>query len=322
MNVLVTGGAGYIGSHVVRALLDGHHQVAVVDDLSSGNRFAVPDKVAFYEGDFADVAFLNRIIVHNQIKAVIHLAGLVQVGESMRQPELYYTANVAKTMVLLDTIVKHNIRQFVFSSSAAVYKAPEDNRTLDERSPCVPSSPYGQSKRAVELLLDEYYVQYGLKSTCLRYFNAAGADYENRIGESREVETHLIPLAIDAAVKGWRLQVFGNNWMTKDGSCVRDYVHVRDIARAHVMAINNSCVVPLLNLGTGQGVSVFEVLEAVGRATKKPVAYEVVPPREGDVGYLVANPRLALKEIAWEPEFPNIQTMVAHAYLWYVNRPL
>ena len=313
MKVLVVGGAGYIGSHVLLALIVAGHTPVVLDDFSTGNSSAVPPGVLVFHSDYADCSLLRYIFTQHTIDGVIHLAGRVQVGESAEKPELYYTENVAKTLVLLDAMVQYGVSKLVFSSSAAVYRGGSAF-PLPEGADKIPASPYGMSKLAVEALLHLYRSK-GLSSTSLRYFNAAGADWECRTGENRAVETHLVPLAIRTAKAGTSLKVFGNDWPTSDGTCIRDYVHVCDLARAHVLALERGCPVPALNLGTGTGTSVLELIAAVSQHVA-PVTYEVTERRPGDVAYLVADPGQAYTVLGWRPEHRSIDAMVLSAAQW------
>lgn len=319
--VLVVGGAGYIGSHMVRRLKDQGRALLVLDDLSSGFSDAVSG-AELIVGDVADAALLDSIFTTHPIDAVMHFASFIQVGESVVKPAKYYENNVAKTLVLLAAMVRHNVRCFIFSSTAAIFGNPI-SPAIDEKHPQSPINPYGRSKWMIEQLLQDYELAYGLRSVCLRYFNAAGAQPDASLGERHEPETHLIPLAIKAALgQGGALKVFGSDYPTPDGTCVRDYVHVCDLASAHLLALEhlraggNSL---RLNLGSESGYSVKQVLASVGEVVGKAVPHDVVGRRAGDPAVLVANSALARSTLGWRPQYPALGDIVAHAVAWHAT---
>ncbi len=323
MNILVVGGAGYIGSHMVKHLLkDGHH-VIVVDNLSTGYKDAVLTK-AFFEVDISDQKNLSKIFEANSIDAVFHFASFIQVGESVTDPAKYYRNNVAATLSLLEVMVKFKVMHFVFSSTAAVFGNPTYS-PIDEKHPKEPINPYGQSKLMVEKILEDFDRAYGLKSVSLRYFNAAGADPEGELGERHIPETHLIPLVLQAA-SGRRdsISVFGQDYDTPDGTCVRDYIHINDLADAHVKAIDylkkgNPCAA--FNLGNGKGFSVKEIIDAAVKVTGKKIPVEYVERRAGDPATLVADASLAQKVLGWIPQYQNVEDIISHAWAWEEKYP-
>ena len=323
MNILVVGGAGYIGSHMVKRLLaDGHH-VIVVDNLSTGYQDAVLSKT-FYQVDIANHFGINQVFKDHIIDAVFHFASYIQVGESVTAPAKYYENNVSATLTLLQAMVEANVKKFVFSSTAAVFGNPEYS-PIDEKHPKRPINPYGHSKLMVEQILQDFDHAYGLRSVSLRYFNAAGADPEGVLGERHEPETHLIPLVLQAA-SGRRkaISVFGQDYDTPDGTCVRDYIHINDLASAHVKAIehlNAGNPSGAFNLGNGKGFSVKEIIEAAEKVTGKtiPVSYE--GRRAGDPPTLVADATLANQVLGWSPHYTDIAEIIEHAWNWEQKYP-
>lgn len=318
MNILVVGGAGYIGSHMVKMLLEQGHSVITYDNLSTGFRDAVLGG-EFVEGDLADTVRLDATFRRFQPDAVMHFASHIQVGESVEHPARYYANNVVNTLNLLDAMVRHGVTYFVFSSTAAIFGEPE-YLPISPFHPKAPLNPYGRSKWMIEMVLEDYERAYGLKSVCLRYFNAAGADPSGALGERHEPETHLIPLVLQA-LSGKRdsISVFGRDYDTPDGTCIRDYIHVNDLCAAHSMALErlmetgaSSCY----NLGNGQGFSVQEVIDAAERVTGRRVKVVDRPRRSGDPARLVADPRLAQKELGWQPAYPDLETIILHAWVW------
>lgn len=319
---LVTGGAGYVGSHVVLALLDDGHDVVVFDSLRTGHRSALPEAATFIHGDLADLDCLNRVLADGPWDGVLHFAALSLVGESMQDPMLYMSANAGIGFGLIDACVRHDIKRFVFSSTAALFGSAGDE-PISEDTPVDPGSPYGESKYMVERAL--YWADriHGLKSACLRYFNAAGADPAGRAGEDHRPETHLIPLVIDAALKRrGALTLFGQDYPTPDGTCIRDYVHVTDLARAHL------AVLPLLNeksvtfnVGTGRGNSNREIIESVARVTGLEVPWQAGDRRPGDPPCLVASPKRLMAATGWAPEFTDIDRIVETAFAWRKDHP-
>ncbi|MFL5295771.1 MAG: UDP-glucose 4-epimerase GalE [Phenylobacterium sp.] len=319
--VLVTGGAGYIGAHTAKALYERGFLPVVFDNLSTGFREAVRWGPLVH-GDIRDRAALTEAIEAHGVKSVIHFAGLIEVGRSVARPDLFWEVNVAGTARLLSVMRERRLERLVFSSSAAVYG--EGGRgalqTLSEDAEKAPASPYGDTKLAAEWMIRAQCRAYGLSAVALRYFNAAGADPSGSIGEAHEPETHLIPLAIAAALgDGAPLTVFGREFDTPDGTCLRDYIHVSDLATAHVAALE----VPLtagafepVNVGCGQGRSVLEVIEAVGRAAGRPVPHSIGAPRAGDPASLVADPSRARELLGWAPERSSLDAIVADAMRW------
>ena len=322
MRFLVTGGAGYVGSHMVLALLDAGHEVTVLDSLRTGHRAAVPEAARFIEGDIADIPLLDKVLSDGTWDCVFHFAALSLVGESMQKPMMYMLANGALGFGLIDACIRNGIRKFVFSSTAALFGSA-GNALIDEDTPVDPGSAYGESKYVVERAL--YWADriHGFRSACLRYFNAAGSDPQGRAGEDHTPETHLMPLVIDAAL-GRRdgLTLFGQDYPTPDGSCVRDYIHVSDLAQAHL------AVLPLLdeksvtfNVGTGRGNSNLEVIKAVEKVSGLTVPWKPGPRRAGDPAMLVASPARIMSETGWKPQFTNIEDTVATALAWRKAHP-
>ena len=317
MKVLVVGGAGYIGSHMTLLLRSSGHEAVVLDNLSSGSKQAVLGATLIV-GSIGDPQLLDRTFGQHRFDCVMHFASLIQVGESVLKPALYYRNNLCNTIELLDAMVRHDVKWFVFSSTAAIFGQPE-RVPLDEGSPKQPINPYGRSKWMVEQVLQDYDRAYGLKSACLRYFNAAGADSEGRIGENHEPESHLIPLALRAAAGRQSLSVYGRDYDTPDGTCIRDYIHVEDLCSAHLLAydaIRNRNASVAYNLGNGSGYSVQEVIDAVRRVTGRRVPIVDAPRRAGDPPRLIADSNLARSELGWKPRYPDIDTIVKHAWAW------
>ena len=317
-SILVVGGAGYIGSHMVKQLRLAGFAVAVADDLSSGHREAVGD-AALFVGDIGDADFVDRVLRETKPAAVMHFASFIQVGESVADPAKYYRNNVTATQVLLDGMRAHGIGRFIFSSTAAIFGDPQ-YVPIDESHPKLPINPYGRSKWFVEQLLEDYDRAYGLKSICLRYFNAAGADPDGKLGECHEPETHLIPLILQVASgRRTHINVFGEDYPTADGTCVRDYVHVADLCDAHLLALRlllDGAGSARYNLGNGNGYSVREVIEAARQVTGHPIPVRVSPRREGDPPVLVADASAARETLGWQPHYASLDTIVAHAWTW------
>jgi UDP-glucose 4-epimerase len=318
MKVLVVGGAGYIGSHMALMLSRQGAQVIVLDDLSSGHADAVCSG-RLVQGSIEDTGLLDRLFSDEDFDGVMHFASYIQVGESVQHPAKYYRNNVTHTINLLDAMVRHRVKNFIFSSTAAIFGQPE-YVPIDEAHAKQPINPYGRSKWMVELVLQDYDSAYGLKSVCLRYFNAAGADPEARIGETHEPETHLIPLLLQVA-SGRRAsaQIFGDDYETADGTCIRDYIHVLDLAAVHSLALAhlmNGGPSAAYNLGNGNGFSVRQVIETVRQVTMKPVPVIHAARRAGDPARLVADSSLARKDLGWTPLYPDLSTIVSHAWNW------
>ena len=318
--VLVTGGAGYIGSHAVLALRDAGWHTVVIDDLSNGTREVVPDGVPFYRGNIADHALIDRIFAEQAIGAIMHFAGSIVVPESVEQPLKYYANNTLASHALISAAVKATIPHILFSSTAAVYGAPE-RVPIDEGDATRPINPYGASKLMTERMLEDASAAHGFNYGALRYFNVAGADPDGRAGQIGRGSTHLIKIAVEAAVgKRAHVAVFGSDYPTPDGTCIRDYVHVSDLAAAHVAALERLIARPrenlVLNCGYGRGLSVLEVLDAVDRASGSPVPREIGPRRIGDPPQLVAGNRRLLDTLDWRPAYADIDTIVSHALAW------
>jgi UDP-glucose-4-epimerase GalE len=319
--VLVTGGAGYIGSHAVRELREAGHQVAVLDDLSHGHRQAVPADVPLVDGDLADAEALRRALEGTD--AVIHFAGLLSVAESVGDPASYYRTNVVKGLALLDGMTAAGVRRMVFSSTCAVYGLPV-RVPIDEDHPQDPINPYGATKRAFERALIDYARAGRLRAVALRYFNAAGCHPDGSLGEDHDPEVHLVPLAVDAALgRGRGLVIHGDDYDTPDGTCIRDYIHVQDLARAHVTALALAGGEPFqaFNLGTGQGRSVREVVTAVERVTGRPVPVTIGPRRAGDPPLLVAAPERIRRATGFAPTWHDLGALVETVVRWRRDHP-
>ena len=323
--VLVTGGAGYIGSHAVLALKDAGWSVAVIDDLSNGTREVVPDGVPFFASSVADRELVGRILAEQQIGAIMHFAGSIVVPESVEKPLDYYSNNTLASHALLTSAVAAGVKHFVFSSTAAVYGAPE-RVPIEEGDPKQPVNPYGASKLMTERMLADASAAYPFNYGALRYFNVAGADPQGRAGQIGKGSTHLIKVAVEAAAgKRDHVDVFGTDYPTSDGTCVRDYIHVSDLAAAHVAALERLALRPgedfVLNCGYGTGLSVLEVLDAVDRANGAPLRRQIGPRRAGDPPQLVAANRALLETLDWRPAYADIDTIVAHALAWERTLP-
>src|SRR3954463_10639252 len=319
-NVLVTGGAGYVGSHAVLALKDAGWSVAVIDDLSNGSREGVPEGVAFHEGDIADRALVERVLREEGIGAIMHFAGSIVVPESVEKPLDYYRNNTVGTLALISAAVAADVRHVLFSSTAAVYGAPE-RVPISEDDPKQPINPYGASKLMTERMLADASYAHPLNYGALRYFNVAGADPQGRSGQIGKGSTHLIKVAVEAAVgKRDHVDVFGTDYATPDGTCIRDYIHVSDLAAAHVAAIERLIAQPqdnlVMNCGYGKGLSVLEVLDAVDRHTNRPVKRVMEGRRTGDPPELVADNRGLLQTLDWRPAYANIDRIVGDALAW------
>jgi UDP-glucose 4-epimerase len=320
MAVLVTGGAGYIGSHVVWALLEEGEHVVVLDRLSTGFRWAVAPAARLYEGDIADVSLLNEIFDRHLIDAIIHFAGSVVVPESVTAPLAYYENNTLKSHALIAKAVEARIKYFVFSSTAAVYGNQNSHTAIDESAPLRPESPYGTSKMMTEMMLRDAAAAHPMVYTALRYFNVAGADPKGRTGQSTTGATHLIKVACEAALgKRKGLAIYGSDYLTRDGTCVRDYIHVSDLAAAHVKALGRmrrggSSLVA--NCGYGSGYSVREVLACVKKHARHDFDVELGNRRPGDAEFVVADPSLAKKELHWVPRYDDLDRIIETALSW------
>jgi UDP-glucose 4-epimerase len=318
--VLVTGGAGYIGSHAVLALRDAGWPVAVIDNLVTGFRFAVPEEVPFYEGDIADVALLKRIFAEHGTRAVMHFAGSIVVPESVGNPLKYYHNNTAKSRALIEAAVTAGVPHFIFSSTAATYGIPELSPVAED-APQQPINPYGWSKLMTERMLADTAVAHPLNYCALRYFNVAGADPQGRSGQSTAGATHLIKVAVEAALgKRDSVAVFGTDYDTPDGTGVRDYIHVSDLAAAHVLALEALIAEPVrsltMNCGYGRGFSVVEVLDAVDRVTNLRVERRLEGRRAGDPPSLVSDNARIKSSLPWVPQYADLDTIVRHALQW------
>lgn len=321
LRVLVVGGAGYIGSHMVKRLGQLGCRVTTLDDLSSGHNDAVLSG-DFVQGSAADEGLLNRLLGRG-FDAVMHFASFIQVGESVRQPARYYINNVVNTLTLLEAMRSHGVLNFIFSSTAATFGEPKYT-PIDERHPQRPINPYGRTKLIVEQVLADYDAAYGLKSVCLRYFNAAGADPEGVLGERHEPETHLIPLVLQAASRRRpHISVFGRDYDTPDGTCIRDYVHVADLCDAHWLALQALMTgrpSQRFNLGNGNGFSVKEVIDTAELVTGRKIPVVDAPRREGDPARLVADSTLARMQLGWTPRYAELATIIEHAWRWEMRK--
>ena len=318
--VLVSGGAGYIGSHAVLALQDAGWEPVVIDNLVTGFRWAVPDSVTFFEGDIDDSDLVATIIKDCNIGAVLHFAGSVVVPESVENPLKYYHNNTVKSRVLIDSVVTAGVRHFIFSSTAATYGIP-DQSPVREDMPTVPINPYGTSKLMTEYMLRDVAAAHDINYCALRYFNVAGADPAGRSGQSTAGATHLIKVAVEAALgKRSSVAVFGTDYDTDDGTGVRDYIHVSDLAAAHVAALNTLIADPekshTLNCGYGNGYSVLQVLDAVDRATNQKIVRDMQGRRAGDPDALISDNRAILEQLDWNPQYANLDLIVQHALAW------
>lgn len=322
MAILITGGAGYIGSVTAAALLERHEKIVIVDNLSRGHRTAVPVGARFYCGDIGDGNFIAMLCNRYRFDAVMHFSAFAYVGESVAEPAKYYVNNVAETIHLLEKLLEAGIRHFVFSSTCATYGEPE-YLPIDEKHPQRPTNPYGQSKLMIEQVLSDLSAAGLLKYVALRYFNACGATRSH--GEFHLPETHLIPIVLEAAEgKRSAVPVYGNDYDTPDGTAIRDYIHVSDLARAHIAALDyllSGGTSEAVNLGNGAGYSVLEVIESARRVTGRPIAVDFMPRRPGDPSRLIADARKAERLLDWRPGINSLDEMIASAYEWRQNNP-
>jgi UDP-glucose 4-epimerase len=331
MRVLVTGGAGYIGSVVAGDLLQAGHQVVVFDNLSRGHRRAVPKKAELVVGDLADRAAVDDLFRSGAIDAVMHFAALIEAGESMKAPETFFRNNTANALTLLETMFAAGIKRFVFSSTAALYGNPE-RTPIEEDDRIQPTNAYGESKLLVERMLAWFHQIHGLRYASLRYFNAAGASRPDQ-GEAHQPESHLIPRILDVALgRAQHVNIFGTDYPTADGTCVRDYIHVSDLARAHLLALQALEQAPenfspltfkplIYNLGNGQGFSVREVVEVARQVTGHPIPAIESTRRPGDPAVLIASSEKIRRELGWQPRFPDLKTIVESAWQWHRAHP-
>lgn len=324
MKVLVLGGAGYIGSHTVKALCEENIDVVVADNLVTGHIEAVDSRAKFYKGDIRDINFLDDLFSKEKIDAVIHFAAYSLVGESVTDPLKYYDNNLCGTKVLLESMVKNNVDKIVFSSTAATYGEPE-NIPILESDRTEPTNPYGETKLSMEKMFKWTANAHGLRFVSLRYFNACGADESGKIGEAHNPETHLIPIILQVP-NGQRefVSIFGNDYPTKDGTCIRDYIHVTDLAQAHILAVKylmNGGNSDIFNLGNGVGFSVREVIETARKVTGHPIPVKDVERRAGDPAQLIASSEKAKKVLGWKPEHDSLEEIIASAWNWHKNHP-
>lgn len=321
MIVLVTGGAGYIGSHFVKYLVQNDHRVIVIDNLSRGHIEAIDKNALFENVDLLDFQSVSRVLFKHKPEAVVHFAAFAYVGESVEKPDLYYHNNVIGSFNLIKACTDLNIKKFVFSSTCSIYGNPEDI-PISEDHISNPINPYANTKLIIEMMLKDFDTSYGMKSVALRYFNAAGADYSGEIGESHFPETHLLPLVIDAALgKREKVMIYGNDYDTPDGTCVRDYIHVNDLAAAHLQALNylnNGNESTIINLGTGKGNTVLEIIKKTENITGKKIKYEITGRRAGDPDVLVADNKKAKELLNWFPKY-TIDEIIDTAYKWASN---
>ncbi|SCZ08242.1 UDP-glucose 4-epimerase GalE [Alkaliphilus peptidifermentans] len=324
MAVLVCGGAGYIGSHCVYKLIDRNEEVIIVDNLQTGHLGAIHSNARFYQGDIRDKEFLQRVFNENEIDAVMHFAANSLVGVSMKEPLEYYNNNVYGTQILLETMKNHKVDKIVFSSTAAVYGEPV-NIPIIERDRTEPTNPYGETKLTVEKMLKWASQAYDMGYISLRYFNVAGAHQNAHIGEDHSPETHLIPLILSVALnKRPNIMVFGDDYDTPDGTCIRDYIHVMDLVEAHILALNKLRQVKertVYNLGNGEGFSVKEVIEAAREVTEHPIPIVIENRRLGDPSILIASSERAKEEIGWKPTYTKIEDIIESAWKWHKNNP-
>ena len=319
MSILVTGGAGYIGSHVVKDLSDNDFDVITVDNLKKGHKKAVLGGKLIV-GDITDSEFLKEVFSYNEIEAVVHLAADSLVGESMENPGKYYHNNFDNGIKLLDVMLEHGVKNIVFSSTAAVYGEPQQI-PIKEDHPIDPTNPYGESKYFFEKAMERYDKLFDLNYMSLRYFNAAGADLSGKIGEDHDPETHLIPLVLDTALgKRDKLYIFGNDYDTRDGTCVRDYIHVNDLAKAHTLALEaliQGKDSKIYNLGNGEGYTVREVIETARKVTNQEIPAENSSRREGDPAVLIASSAKIRQELNWQADYPELEKIIETAWNWH-----
>ncbi len=324
MAILVCGGAGYIGSHAVHALIEKGEQVVIVDNLQTGHRGALNPKAKFYEGDIRDAAVLDKIFTENKIEAVIHFAANSLVGESMEKPLLYFNNNVYGMQVLLEAMVRHGVDKIVFSSTAATYGEPKRVPIHEDDETC-PTNTYGETKLTMEKMMKWVSRANGVRYVSLRYFNAAGALPDGSIGEDHATETHLIPLILQVPTgRRDHITVFGDDYPTPDGTCLRDYIHVVDLADAHVLALEylrKGGASDIFNLGNGQGFSVKEMIAAAEKATGRSIKVEIGARRAGDPAQLIASSEKARSVLGWKPQFTDVEQVIGTAWRWHEHHP-
>ncbi|KAF0819033.1 UDP-glucose 4-epimerase [Bacillus sp. ZZV12-4809] len=324
MAILVTGGAGYIGSHAVLELLDRQEDVVVIDNMQTGHIQSIPKGARLYNGNLSDISFLDGVFQKENIEAVMHFAADSLVGISVQDPLQYYSNNVGGAMSLLQAMLKHKVDKIVFSSTAATFGEP-DNIPITEENIQSPTNPYGETKLVIEKMLKWYSQAYNLSYKILRYFNVAGADRKGRAGEDHDPETHLIPIILQVALgKREKVMIFGDDYPTKDGTCIRDYVHVNDLIQAHVLALEdlrNNGNSDSYNLGNGNGFSVKEVIDVCRNVTGHAIPAEIAAKRAGDPAILIASSEKAKDKLGWTPQFGELDQIVRDAWNWYVNNP-
>jgi UDP-glucose-4-epimerase GalE len=321
--IMVTGGAGYVGSHIVRLLADEGEDLLVVDDLSQGHAAAIGG-VPMVRADFADGAMLDQQLAGGGIEFIIHMAASCEVGESIDAPAAYYTNNVTRTLEMMDAARSHGVKGIVFSSTAAVYGEP-GRLPIEEAHPKEPTNPYGDTKLAIERALGWYAAAYGMRFVALRYFNAAGAHPDGAIGEDHDPESHLIPRLLKSLQSGEEIPIFGEDYPTDDGTCIRDYIHVVDLAQAHILALKalrrGEVEAEAFNLGNGEGFSVREVIEVIEKVTGKRPPTLSAPRRAGDPAILVASSKRICERLGWQPSHPTLEEIVGTAWEWHRNHP-
>ncbi|MBQ7454703.1 MAG: UDP-glucose 4-epimerase GalE [Selenomonadaceae bacterium] len=324
MAILVCGGAGYIGSHTVRKLIEAGEEVIIADNLSTGHRAAINPVVKFYECDIRDKAALKKIFAENKIEAVFHFAAFIEAGESVIKPLKYFNNNVYGMQILLEAMTEAGVDKIIFSSSAAVYGEPE-KIPIDENDATFPVNPYGDSKLIMEMMMRRVSAAHGVRFVSLRYFNASGAIEDGTLGEDHHPETHLIPLILQVPLgKRDHITIFGDDYPTPDGTCIRDYIHVLDLASAHVCALNylrNGGSSDFFNLGTGHGFSVKEIIDAAKKVTGLKIKTELGSRRAGDPARLIASGEKAKKILGWSPKFDDVEKIIATAWNWHRSHP-
>ena len=322
--ILVCGGAGYIGSHTVRQLVDKGEEVIIVDNLETGHKDAIHPKVKFYNVDIRNEEDLDKVFIENKIDEVIHFAANSLVGESMTNPLKYFNNNVHGTEILLKVMIAHNVKKIVFSSTAATYGEPKNIPILETDETC-PTNAYGETKLAMEKMMKWADIAHGVKFISLRYFNVAGAHESGVIGEDHNPETHLIPLILQVPLgKRKFISIFGDDYDTHDGTCIRDYIHVIDLADAHILAVEKlrkGSDSNIYNLGSGNGFTVKEMIDAARKVTGHPIPAKVCERRVGDPAKLVADSQKARKELDWKPKLENVEAMISSAWKWHKNNP-
>ncbi|MBR0221049.1 MAG: UDP-glucose 4-epimerase GalE [Synergistaceae bacterium] len=324
MSVLVCGGAGYIGSHNVKALIEQGEDVIVLDNLLTGHKAAVPEQATFYKGDVRDGALLDKIFTTHKVDAVLHFCACSLVGESVEKPLLYFNNNVGGMQSLLEAMTRSHVNKIVFSSSAAVYGEPK-NVPIFEDDPTNPTNPYGESKRIMERIMHWVGQAHDIKYVSLRYFNVAGARHDGSMGEDHRNETHLIPIILQVPLKKRaHVTVYGDDYKTKDGTCIRDYVYIEDLANAHLLALKylrDGGESEIFNLGSGDGYSVMEMINAARKATGRDIAVEIGARRAGDPARLIADSKKARKILGWTPKVTRMEDIIATAWRWHLSHP-